>query len=607
MSTTTGTPALARRVGRMGLRKSLAQIEAETDSHGLKRSLGALNLTMLGIGSTIGAGIYVMTGAAAANYAGPAILVSFLVACLACVFTALSYGELASTMPVSGSAYTYAYASMGEVAAWVVGWLLLLEYGISCAGVAAGFSGYATSLLHDFGVNIPDWYSIPFVQTLPGPHGTTVLDVGHGMNLVGAFASVVVTVLLVIGVSESATVNSVIVVLKVSVLLVFTVLGISAIHPANWTPFVPPNEGGFRYGIPGIFRAASVIFFAYVGFEAVSTASAEAKNPKRDVPVGIITSLGICTVIYVCVAAVMTGVVPYKQLGVADPLAIAVDAMHQPWLALFVKIGAVTGLCSVMLVLQYGQSRIFFTMARDGLLPRVFCVLHPRFRTPWLGTILLGLGVATATAPAADRHHQRPGQPGHHHRVRHRLLHRDLAAQRRSRTQAALSGAARRAAHPRRLARHRADAGDRVRPGDGGAAADRHRARAAEPRPGSGLAPARLRGDRRAVLPSLRLPPLPPRGGYRRRALPGRTARMLNKRIGLIIGLMIVGFIIASISVWVLAFNANSSNVPAWTGQWLAARLPILVGVLMVVAGFRLLSSTRVPRPASAPDDDPAP
>ncbi len=398
MSTTAGTQGVKPRVGRLGLRKTLAQIEAETHSHGLKRSLGALNLTMLGIGSTIGAGIYVMTGAAAANYAGPAILLSFLVACLACVFTALSYGELASTMPVSGSAYTYAYASMGEVAAWVVGWLLLLEYGISCAGVASGFSGYATSLLHDFGLNVPAWYSTSFVQTLPGPHGTTLLDIGHGMNLVGAFASVIVTVLLVIGVQESATVNSVIVVLKVSVLLLFVALGVSAIHPANWTPFVPSNEGGFRYGIPGIFRAASVIFFAYVGFEAVSTASAEAKNPKRDVPVGIITSLGICTVIYLCVAAVMTGVVPYKQLGVADPLAIAVDAMHQRWLALFVKIGAVTGLCSVMLVLQYGQSRIFFTIARDGLLPRVFCVLHPRFRTPWLGTILLGFGVAAATA-----------------------------------------------------------------------------------------------------------------------------------------------------------------------------------------------------------------
>ncbi len=398
MSITTRQGRLPRQPGRLSLRKTLAQIEAETHSHGLKRSLGALNLTMLGIGSTIGAGIYVMTGTAAANYAGPAILLSFVVACLACVFTALSYGELASTMPVSGSAYTYAYASMGELAAWVVGWLLLLEYGISCAGVAAGFSGYATSLLQDFGLNIPAWYSTSYVQTLPGPHGSTLLDIGHGMNLVGAFASVIVTALLVIGVSESATVNSVIVVLKVSVLLVFVVLGISAIHPANWTPFIPPNEGGFRYGIPGIFRAASVIFFAYVGFEAVSTAAAEAKNPKRDVPIGILSSLAICTVVYICVAAVMTGVVPYRQLGVADPLAVAVDAMHQPWLALFVKIGAVTGLLSVMLVLQYGQSRIFFTIARDGLLPHVFCVLHPRFRTPWLGTILLGLGVAFATA-----------------------------------------------------------------------------------------------------------------------------------------------------------------------------------------------------------------
>lgn len=398
MSLTAGTARTAREPGRLALRKSLEQIEAETHTHGLKRSLGALNLTMLGIGSTIGAGIYVMTGTAAANYAGPAILLSFVVACLACVFTALSYGELASTMPVSGSAYTYAYASMGELAAWVVGWLLLLEYGISCAGVASGFSGYATSLLHDLGVDVPAWYSTPLVQTLPGPHGTTLLDIGHGTNLVGAFASVVVTILLVIGVQESATVNSVIVVLKVSVLLVFVVLGISAIHPANWTPFIPPSEGGFRYGVPGIFRAASVIFFAYVGFEAVSTASAEARNPRRDVPIGIITSLAICTVVYLCVAAVMTGVVPFRRLGVADPLAIAVDAMGQPWLALFVKIGAVTGLLSVMLVLQYGQSRIFFTIARDGLLPRVFCVLHPRFRTPWLGTILLGFGVAAATA-----------------------------------------------------------------------------------------------------------------------------------------------------------------------------------------------------------------
>lgn len=383
---------------RIGLRKSLAQIEAETHSHGLRRSLGALNLTMLGIGSTIGAGIYVMTGTAAADYAGPAILLSFLVAGLACVFTALSYGELASTMPVSGSAYTYAYTSMGEIAAWTVGWLLLLEYGISCAGVASGFSGYASSLLGDLGVHLDPWWSTAWIQTVPTPGGGNKLVFGGGFNLVGASASVIVTALLVLGVSESATVNSIIVVLKVSVLLVFVAFGISSIHPQNWTPFIPPNEGGFRFGVPGIFRAASVIFFAYVGFEAVSTAAAEARNPKRDVPIGIITSLLICTVVYLCVAAVLTGVVPFRSLGAPDPLAVAVDAMHQHWLGLFVKIGAVTGLCSVMLVLQYGQTRIFYTMARDGLLPRMFSVLHPRFRTPWINTILLGFCVSAATA-----------------------------------------------------------------------------------------------------------------------------------------------------------------------------------------------------------------
>ena len=382
---------------RMMLRKPTAHIEAEIASHGLKRTLGPLNLTMLGVGSTIGAGIYVMTGSAAANYAGPAVLISFLIAGLACVFTALSYGELASVMPVSGSAYTYAYAAVGEVFAWTTGWLLLLEYGISTAAVAAGFSGYATSLLHDFGVDVPAWLHTPMLLTShDGP--LTTLVMGGGLDLVAAFASLLVTAILVIGVTESATVNTVIVFIKVSVLVIFVALGISSVHPANWTPFIPPSQGGFRFGVPGVFRAASVIFFAYVGFEAVSCAAAEARNPKRDVPIGILTSLAICTVTYLCVAAVLTGIVPYQKLGVADPLAIAVDAMHQPWLALLIKVGAVTGLCSVMLVLLYGQSRIFYTMSRDGLLPRAFNTLHPRFRTPWIGTIIVGVASATAAA-----------------------------------------------------------------------------------------------------------------------------------------------------------------------------------------------------------------
>ena len=389
-------PSLAPTPGaRLMLRKSISDIDAEIASHGLKKTLGPLNLTMLGVGSTIGAGIYVMTGSAAANYAGPAVLLSFLVAGLACLFTALSYGELASVMPVSGSAYTYAYVAVGEVFAWVTGWLLLLEYGISTAAVAAGFSGYATSLLHDFGIDIPALLHTPLIETAAS--GRSLVWSG-GFDLVAAFASLLVTGILVIGVTESATVNSIIVVIKVSVLVVFVALGIGAVHPANWHPFIPPSTGGLHFGIPGIFRAASVIFFAYVGFEAVSCAAAEARNPRRDVPIGIISSLAICTLTYICVAAVLTGIVPYQKLGVPDPLAIAVDAMHRPWLALLIKIGAVTGLCSVMLVLLYGQSRIFYTMSRDGLLPRLFHELHPRFRTPWLGTILVGCATAVAAA-----------------------------------------------------------------------------------------------------------------------------------------------------------------------------------------------------------------
>ena len=378
-------------------RKTLARIEKENGQQRLKKTLGPLQLTMLGVGSTIGAGIYVMTGTAAADYAGPSILLSFIVAGIACLFTALSYAELASVMPVSGSAYTYAYVSMGEGWAWAVGWLLLLEYGISCAGVAAGFSGYAASLLEDLGVHVP-----------AALHSTTLGVIYQGANrhivgnwqcdLLGAFSILVVTILLIVGVRESFKINSLIVALKVGVLAIFVALGVWELHPAYWTPFIPPYEGGFRYGVPGIFRAASVIFFAYVGFEAVSTAAAEAKNPKRDVPVGIVLSLVICTVVYMVVAAVLIGVVPWQTLDVADPLAVAVNAMHQPWLALFVKIGAVIGLCSVLMGLLYAQSRIFFAMAEDGLLFPVFSRLHRRYHTPWIGSIVLGVVVALATA-----------------------------------------------------------------------------------------------------------------------------------------------------------------------------------------------------------------
>jgi len=378
-------------------RKTLDQITAECDGHGLKRTLTATQLTLLGVGSTIGAGIYVMTGTAAANYAGPAVILSFIVAALACLFTAFSYGELASTLPVAGSAYTYAYVSMGEGAAWTTGWLLLLEYGISCAGVASGLSGYATSLLADFGIHIPDALHAATFQTIP-QGANLVLTSGLRFDAVAAVAIMAVTALLVRGVQESATVNAVIVAIKVGVLFVFVAFGLFAMHAAYWHPFIPQSQGSFRFGTPGIFRAASVIFFAYVGFEAVSTASAEARNPRRDVPIGIILSLLICTAVYMIVASVLIGVVPYQKLGVADPLAIAVEAMHQPWLAVLINIGATIGLCSVLLGLLYGQTRIFFTMSRDGLIPPLFSVVHPKLQTPWIGTLLLGLLVAIATA-----------------------------------------------------------------------------------------------------------------------------------------------------------------------------------------------------------------
>ena len=380
---------------RLLIKKSVDQVQREAAANGLKRSLGALNLTMLGIGSTIGPGIYVMTGNAAANFAGPAVMLSFVLAGLACAFAGLCYAELASAMPVAGSAYTYSYATLGEVFAWIMGWLLVLEYGIAASTVAVGFSGYVVSFLHDLHVTVPEQWSNSLVQSVDAPSGL-IFSVGHSLNLIAALGILGVTGLLVLGISESASVNNVIVVIKVTVLLAFIAVGVFFIKPANWHPFIPANQGGFKYGVPGIFRAASNIFFAYVGFEAVSTAAAEAKNPQRDMPVGILGSLFVCTAIYIAVAAVLTGVVPFRQLGVPDPIAIGVDAMGMPWFAFLIKIGAVTGLFSVMLVLTYGQTRVFYTMARDGLLPRTFGVLHPKFRTPWIGTILLGLLIAVA-------------------------------------------------------------------------------------------------------------------------------------------------------------------------------------------------------------------
>lgn len=378
-------------------RKSIEAVQREAVSHGLNRTLGPINLLLMGIGCIIGAGVYVMTGTAAANFAGPAVTISFLLAGGACALTALCYAELASTMPVSGSSYTYCYATLGEAPAWLLGWLLLLEYGLASAILAAGFSAYLSSLASDFGAHIPAAINTAYFVSAADGTGD-MLRASGGMNLIAVLAVAATTAVLIHGVRESAVANNFIVALKLIVLLAFIVVGASAIDPGHWTPFVPPNEGGFAYGWQGVFRAASILFFAFLGFETVATAASEARNPQRDMPIGILGALAVCTVLYVIFSAVLTGIVPYRELGVADPIALAADRIGSPHFASLIKVGALMGLASVLLVVAYGQSRVAFAMARDSLLPAMFCKLHPRFRTPHLGTVILG---ATSMSAAA--------------------------------------------------------------------------------------------------------------------------------------------------------------------------------------------------------------
>jgi APA family basic amino acid/polyamine antiporter len=398
------------------LKKSVQRIQQEGMQSQLKRSLGPWNLVSLGIGCIIGAGIFVMTGKAAAEHAGPALLISFIFTGLACAFVGLCYAEMASVLPISGSAYTYAYATLGEMFAWVMGWLLVLEYGVAASTVAVGWAGYINSFLMGMGVLLPPELTVApgqaltiseLYQPLFAAAGYSfdadkqLLDaagnVVHGVFNLPAFIGVgLVTALLVIGVSESAKVNNVIVFIKVAVVLLFIGIGVFYVDPANWNPFIPMNEGPGKYGWDGIFRAAGIIFFAYVGFEAVSTAAQEAKNPQKDMPFGILVSLLICTLLYMAVSAVLTGLVPFKDLNVADPMAVAVDHIGLAWFAFLIKVGAITGLTSVMLVLLYGQTRIFYVMSRDGLLPQAFCKVHARFKTPHINTLCIGALVAIA-------------------------------------------------------------------------------------------------------------------------------------------------------------------------------------------------------------------
>lgn len=373
--------------------KSQAQIvsEVENAGHQMPRVLGAWHLTLLGIGGVVGAGIFVLTGQAAANYAGPAIAISFVISGLACAFAGLCYSEMAAMIPVAGSAYTYSYATLGELFAWIIGWDLILEYLFGAASVAVGWSGYVVSFLGDCGITLPAaLVNAPFSYSpQTGLHLT-----GAWINLPAILILLAMTWLLVIGIRESANFNNVIVILKVSVILLFIILGMHYIRRENLTPFIPDNTGVFgQYGWSGIIRGAAVVFFAYIGFDAVSTAAQETRQPQRDLPVGILLSLAICAVLYVSVAVVLTGLVPYTELNVPHPIAVGIDAAGSglAWLRPLIKLGAIAGLSSVLLVMLLGQSRIFYSMSRDGLLPAKFGEIHRRFKTPWLATTTTGV------------------------------------------------------------------------------------------------------------------------------------------------------------------------------------------------------------------------
>ena len=403
----------------------IAAEAAEAGEHSLTRALGPLNLVALGIGAIIGAGIFVLTGQAAAAHAGPAIVLSFCLAGAACAFAGLCYAEFASLIPIAGSAYTYGYATLGEIFAWIIGWDLILEYAFSAATVAAGWAGYFVSFLQDWGIRIPPELIGVYGQKFALYHGrwmnVTTLPPGVDLsgipvhpayfNLVAFLAICVVTTVLVIGIKESANLNTAIVIVKVSIVLLFIVIAAAYLiqHPAiaraNWHPFIPPNTGGYgNFGWSGIATGAAVVFFAYIGFDAVSTAAQEAKNPQRDMPIGILGSLVICTALYILVAWLLTGVVSYTRLNVPDPVAVGIDATGIRWGSFLVKLGAIFGLGTVMLVMLLGQSRVFYSMSRDGLLWKWASAIHPKFRTPWISNIVMGVCVAlfAATIPIND-------------------------------------------------------------------------------------------------------------------------------------------------------------------------------------------------------------
>ncbi|NUO73741.1 MAG: amino acid permease [Frateuria sp.] len=367
------------------------------DGHGptLRRTLGPWGLTALGIGAVIGGGIFVITGQAAAEHAGPAVILAFVIAAICCSFTALCYAEFATLIPMSGSSYSYAYATLGELVAWFIGWNMVLEYGVSASAVAVSWTGYFVSLLDHIGIHLP-----PVLTNAPLAYqGGHLVATGALFNLPAVAIVLALTWLCYVGIRESSGANVAMVLLKVGLIVVVIVAGWKYVNPELWHPFIPANEGPEKYGWSGIMRASTLVFFAYIGFEATSTAAQEAKHPQRDLPIATLASLAICTVLYVGMAAVITGLLPFDQLATSEPVVTAVKAHPElEWLRWLVEIGALIGLSSVILVMIIAQPRIFMIMGRDGLLPPVFARIHPRYRTPHINTVITGLGIAALAA-----------------------------------------------------------------------------------------------------------------------------------------------------------------------------------------------------------------
>ncbi|SFE18795.1 amino acid/polyamine/organocation transporter, APC superfamily [Bacillus sp. OV194] len=353
-------------------KKSISEMLAQSTNKGLNRSLGAFDLTLLGIGAIIGTGIFVLTGVVAAEHAGPALILSFIISGLACAFAAFCYAEFASTVPIAGSVYTYTYATLGEVFAFLIGWDLMLEYLLATSAVATGWSAYFQSLIAGFGLHLP-----VELATAPGS------GKGGWINLPAVIIILLITTLLSRGIRESARVNNIMVFIKLAVIILFIVAGVGYVKPDNWTPFMP-------FGFEGIVAGAATVFFAYIGFDAVATAAEEVKRPQRDLPLGIIWSLTICTALYIVVSLILTGMVPYNKLNVADPVSFALHYVGQDSIAGLVSVGAITGITTVLLVMLFGQVRISYAMSRDGLLPPVLSKVHPVFKTPFKNTWLTG-------------------------------------------------------------------------------------------------------------------------------------------------------------------------------------------------------------------------